>query len=129
MFFREADEDNAILTGVGREDIGESWCDDHEETILTQSPGRVLARGSAGEVLLCDEDLCAPVLRLVENEVRIGLACVGSFLNAPPVEEEKVAIAGALDALEKLLRDDLVRIDIGQRQRDGFGADDVDRLH
>src|SRR5580704_2621854 len=54
MFFREADEDNAILTGIGREDIGESWCDDHEETILTQSPGRVLARGPAGEVLLCD---------------------------------------------------------------------------
>jgi hypothetical protein len=89
----------------------------------------VLTRGPAGEVLLSDEDLGALVLRPVENEVGIGLACVGPFLNAAPVEEEKVAIAGALDALEKLLRDYLVRIDIGQRQRDGFGADDVDRLH
>ena len=33
-----------------------------------------------------------------------------------PVEEEEVAVAGALDALEELLGDDLVRVDVGQRQ-------------
>src|SRR5258707_15150729 len=92
LFFREADQDNAILTGIGGEDIGKSRRDDHEEPILTQSPGRVLARGPTGEVLLCDEDLGALVLRPVENEVGIGLACARPFLNAAPVEEEKVAI-------------------------------------
>src|SRR5260370_7550713 len=104
MFFREADEDDPILTGIGGEDIGKSRRDDHEETILTQSPGRVLARGPAGEVLLCDEDLSAQVLRSIENEVRIGLGGVGPFLNAPPVEEEKAPLPGAPHPLRNLPR-------------------------
>ncbi len=46
-----------------------------------------------------------------------------------PVVEEEVAVAGALDALEELLGDDLVRVDVGQRQRDGGGGEDVDGDH
>ncbi len=38
---------------------------------------------------------------LVEDEVRVGLARVGAVLNAAPVVEEEVAVAGALDALEE----------------------------
>ena len=40
------------------------------------------------------------------------LARVWSFLNAPPIVEQKRAIAGAFDPLEELLGDDLVGIDV-----------------
>ena len=54
---------------------------------------------------------------------------VGVVEVVAPVEEEEVAVAGALDALEELLGDDLVRVDVGQRQRDGGAGEDVDGLH
>ena len=69
------------------------------------------------------------VLGLVEDEVGVGLAGVGAFLDAAPVVEEELAVAGALDALEELLGDDLVRVDVGQRQRSGVRGEDVDGFH
>ena len=49
--------------------------------------------------------------RLVEDEVGLVLA---------PVEEQELAEAGALDALQELLRDDLVGVDVGAvERRDG----------
>ncbi len=69
------------------------------------------------------------VVVLVEDEVRMGLACVGAFLDAAPVVEEEFAVARALDALEELLGDDLVGVDVGQRQRYGFAGEDVDGFH
>ena len=47
--------------------------------------------------------------RFIESERRIGLA----LTQIPPIVEEKFAKARALDALEKLLGDYLVRIDVG----------------
>ena len=79
--------------------------------------------------LLGDEDLRARVARVVEDEGRVGLAGVGAVLDAAPVVEEEVAVAGALDALEELLGDDLVGVDVGQRQGDGGGGEDVDGDH
>jgi hypothetical protein len=40
-------------------------------------------------------------------------------LDAAPVEEEELAVAGALDALEELLGDDLVGVDVGAVERRG----------
>ena len=58
-----------------------------------------------------------------------GLAGVGAFLDAAPVVEEEVAVAGALDALEELLGDDLVGVDVGAVERDGVAGEDVDGMH
>ena len=80
----------------------------------------MLAGASAAEVFLGDEDLRALVVVLVEDELGVGLAGVGALLDAAPVVEEELAVAGALDALEELLGDDLVGVDVGQRQRGGF---------
>jgi hypothetical protein len=66
---------------------------------------------------------------LVEDEVGVRLACVGAVLNAAPVVEEEVAIAGALDALEELLGDDLIGVDVGAVERDGVAGEDVDGMH
>ena len=126
--FRQADENHAILAGVREEDIGEAGCDDGEETEVSKGPGGVLARTAAAEVLARDEDLRASVLRLVEREVGVGRAGVGAFLEPPPIEEEELAIARSLDALEELLGDDLVGVDIGDIEWGGGAGEDVDGL-
>ncbi len=125
----EDGEDEAVLSGVREEDVGEAGCDDGAEAVLMDRPGGVFARTAAAEVFLGDEDLRAVMVMLVEDELRVGLAGVGAFLDAAPVVEEKLAVAGALDALEELLGDDLVGVDVGQRQRSGFRGEDVDGFH
>ena len=67
--FGEADEDDAVLAGVGEEDVGEGGGDDGAEAVLVDGPGGVLAGGAAAEVALGEEDLGALVLGLVEDEV------------------------------------------------------------
>ncbi len=69
FFFGEAGEDDAVLAGVGVEDVGEGGGDDGEEAVLVEGPGGVLAGAAAAEVFLGDEDLRALVLGLVEDEV------------------------------------------------------------
>jgi hypothetical protein len=66
---------------------------------------------------------------LVEDEGLVGLARVGAFVDATPVIEEEVAVAGALDALEELLGDDLVGVDVGTVERDGLAGENVDGMH
>ena len=82
----------------------------------------MLAGTAAAEVFSGDEDLRALVMGLVEDEGFVGLAGVGAFLDAAPVEEEEVAVAGALDALEELLGDDLVGVDVGAVERGGVAV-------
>ncbi len=43
LFFGEAGEDNAVLAGVGEEDVGEGGGDDGAEAVLVNGPGGVLA--------------------------------------------------------------------------------------
>ena len=89
----------------------------------------MLARTAAAEVALGDEDLCAFVLGLVEDEVGVGGGVAGIVEVIAPVVEEEVAVAGSLDSLEELLGDDLVGVDVGKGQRRGFAGEDVDGLH
>ncbi len=96
-------EDDAVFAGVGEEDVGEGGGDDGAEAVLVDGPGGVLAGGAAAEVALGEEDLGALVLGLVEDEVGVGLAGVGTFLDAAPVVEEEVIVAGALDAFKNCL--------------------------
>ena len=65
----ERGEDDAVLAGVGEEDVGEAGRDDGAEAVLVDGPGGVLARAAAAEVFFGDEDLGALVLGLVEDEV------------------------------------------------------------
>src|SRR5579871_1149724 len=125
----EAAEDDAVFAGVREEDVGEAGCDDGAEAVLVDGPGGMLAGAATAEVLLGDEDLGTLVLGLVEDKVRVGLASGGAVLDAAPVVEEEVAVASALDALEKLLGDDLVGVDVRQRQRGGGGGKDIDGFH
>jgi len=44
LFFGKPSEDDAILTGVGVEDVGEGGCDDGEEAVLIQRPRCMFAQ-------------------------------------------------------------------------------------
>ena len=76
-------------------------------------PRRVLARGAAAEVLAGHQDAGALIAWIVQHKIWIGFA-VGV---EAPVKKEKFAEAGALDALQELLGDDLVGVDIGAIER------------
>jgi hypothetical protein len=69
---------------------------------------RVLARGAAAEVAAGEQDARVPRPRAVELEARV----------LAPVEEEELAEARALDPPQELLRDDLVRVDVGTVEHD-----------
>src|SRR5687768_16888487 len=99
----ERHRQQADLPGVRAEDVAERRRDDDLEAVVLERPGGVLARGAAAEVPARDEDRGARGVGAVELEVGV----------LDPVEEEKLAEAGATDALEELLRDDLVGVDVG----------------
>src|SRR5687767_13853135 len=89
----EADQKQAVLEAVVEEDIGEARRDHRLKTILEQCPRRVLARRSATEVLAREQDLRAPIARLVENEVRVqrprGIVHAGlAMVEIPPFVEQ-----------------------------------------
>src|SRR2546421_5054286 len=104
----ERDGQDAVLRAVVHEDVCEGGRDDGAEAVVEERPGRVLARGAAAEVAPGDEDGRATVARLVQDERRVGRA----VRIVAPVVEEELAEARALDALEELLRDDLVGVNV-----------------
>src|SRR6185312_5533901 len=96
------------------EDVGEARRDDRPEAVVLQSPRRVLAARAAAEVAPGHEDLVA-------RQVPVGLL--------GPVVEQELAEARALDALEELLGDDLVGVDVVALEHADPPRDRLDRLH
>ena len=73
----------------------------------------MLARRAAAEVAPGDEDGRASVARLVQDERGVGRA----VRRVAPVVEEELAEARPLHALEELLRDDLIRVNVRAVER------------
>src|SRR5438105_9478977 len=73
----------------------------------------MFSRRPTAEIASGYQDRSVAVWLAVEHEI-------GAFIAVwfvPPVVEEGAAIAGALDALQELLRDDLVGVNIGPIER------------
>jgi hypothetical protein len=85
----------------------------------------VLARGAAAEVAPGEKHGRAGELRPVELE----LGALRAVLVVAPVEERELPVAGAVDPLEELLRDDLVGVDVGPVEHRDAAADDASRVH
>src|SRR5436190_5173198 len=100
---RQDDRQEPGLDGVRPEDVAERRGDHDVEAVVVERPRRVLAGRAAAEVPAGDEDASAVVLRPPQLELGV----------LHPVVEEELAVPGALDALEELLRDDLVGVDVG----------------
>ena len=103
LLLGQRDRDEPDLRRVRREDVAERRRDDHLEAVVLERPGGVLARRAAAEVPSRDQDRRPGVLGSVQLEARI----------LAPVVEQELAVAGALDPLQELLRDDLVGVDVG----------------
>src|SRR5262249_38615722 len=93
------------------------------EAVVQQRPRRVLARRSAAEVVARDQDPGAAGLGAVEHEVGLLLP-VGA---EAPVAEQVLAQAVLAGGLEEAGRDDLVGVDVLDRQHDGARAEGLDR--
>ena len=119
LFIGKRDQQDAVLAGVGVEDIGEAGRDDHAKSVIVERPGCMLARRSAAEVFAGDENLRALVAGVVDLEVRV----------LTPVVKKEIAVAGALDALQKLLGNDLIRINVRAVERHHFRSVSAKRFH
>jgi energy-coupling factor transporter ATP-binding protein EcfA2 len=69
-FGTEANRQQTRFEAVGEKDIGEARRDHATDAVLVQRPDRVLARGTATEILPRQQDGRAPVARLVQAEFR-----------------------------------------------------------
>ena len=96
--------DDGRQAGVDRvlpEDVAERRREHCTEAAILERPGCVLARGAAAEVAPGEQDRRAWASMQLESGI------------LHPVEEEELAVPGALDPLQELLGDDLVRVDVG----------------
>mgnify|MGYP000750722315 CR=1 FL=1 len=125
ILLRQDDGQDAVLEAVVVEDVGERRGDDCPKSSILECPRCVFSRRSGTEVGAGDEDHRLGVLPAIEDEARVrltlGILC--------PIPEEERSKAGALNALEELLRNDLVGVDIGPRQGGHLTRDDGDGLH
>src|SRR5439155_7106029 len=110
---------NPRLQALRLEDVRERGRDEDLEAGLLQRPRRVLARRAAAEVAPREQDLRPGVGRVVQLEALV----------LAPVEEEAFCEAGARDALQELLRDDLVRVDVGPVEHGDATGRPAERLH
>src|SRR5207237_1161612 len=95
------------------------------KTEIAQRPCRVFAARAAAKIFAGDENLRALVARIVEHKVRNGIT--GRSL--PPIEKEKVPITRALDPLQELLGNNLVRVDIRPVERHRQRCECLEWLH
>src|SRR2546427_366585 len=87
-----------------------------------------LERRNRGLMSLDEADLVQAAEQAVPRE-GVDLETVGEALALPPVIEKEGAVAGALDALEELLGDDLVGVYVGAVEGRHAASDALDRLH
>ena len=73
----------------------------------------MLTRRATAEILFSHQNRSAGESRLVQYELGIR----ASVREKTPVEKKKLAETGSLDPLQKLLGNDLVRIDVRARER------------
>ena len=103
-------------------DIGKETAHDDAETVASNGPGGVFAARPATEVLACHEN-GARISGVVEHKV--FLRAVGVIA---PVAEKIVAKARLVGGFEETRRDDLVGVDVLQRERHAGAVYDVEFL-
>src|SRR5690349_13557394 len=119
------DRQDAVLEAVVAEDVGERRGQDRLHAPRRERPGRVLAGRPGAEVVADEQDPAPGHLRSIDDERRLLERTV---LLEPPVPEEGLGQPGLVRDLEIASRDDLVRVDVLGRDRDGAAREDGERL-
>src|SRR5450631_3019608 len=113
LVFGQGHREQPAAQRIAVEDVRERRGDDRAKALVLQCPHGVLARRAAAEVAPRHQNRAAAVRLHVEHEV----GTFGAAVVVAGVEEEEGPVAGALDALEELLGDDLVGVDVGSVKR------------
>src|SRR5580692_904273 len=66
--FAQDNGQHAVLHAIVGEDISERWCDEDTETEIFQRPDGMFSRRSATEILPHDQNTCAHIAGMVQNE-------------------------------------------------------------
>src|ERR1700731_1814586 len=103
----------SVLQTVVVKDIGEPRRDRRAEARVVEPPHRMLARTAASEIVARDQNRRALVARLVQHEILV-LAAVRI---TPPINKQPSLKPRPYHSLEKLLRNNLIGIDISPIQR------------
>src|SRR5690606_10938692 len=96
LFLSDLDRQDAVPEAVIVEDVGERGRDDAAGTEIKQAPRRMLARGTAADIVACNQNLSVAVAGLVQDEIRV-LRTV--FIEAH-FGEKSLAQTRALDRLQ-----------------------------
>ena len=95
------------------------------ESVLGERPGRVLPRRAAAEIRAGDQDRSARIARIVQDEVGVRRA----VRPPPPVVKQVPTEPCSFDALQKLLGDDLIGVDIPPEEGHHAAPMHAERLH
>src|SRR6266849_2182081 len=115
----QLDRHDAIAATVGEKDVREGRRDDRAEAVFRECPDGMFTRRAATEVRSGDQDRRALGRGIIELEPRLRA----------PVEKQAGAKTGALEAPQKLLRDDLIGVHVLAWQRGRFSPVTHERLH
>src|SRR6266566_3045250 len=115
----QLDRRDAIPATVGEEDVREGRRDDRAEAVFREGPDGMFTRRPATKVRSGDQDRRALGSRIIELEPRLRA----------PVEKQAGAKTGALEAAQKLFRDDLIGVHVLAWQRGRFSPVTHERLH
>src|SRR5918994_1111662 len=121
---RQLDREQPVLEGVVAEDVGEQGSEHRLDPERLEGPGGVLPRRPRPEVGPGEQDRPACHLRPVEDEALLGLAVAV----VAPVGEQPLAQPGLAGPLEEPGRDDLVGVDVVDRQGDQLAGERPQRL-
>ena len=110
---RNHNRQQRILQRIALENIRERSADHRAESILRQRPGSMLARTAASEVVAGQQNLRGLRLGLVQNEIRLRRS-VGVVA---PVAEKLIAQSVLRNRLQESRRNDLIRIDVVERNQ------------
>src|SRR2546430_7273534 len=109
---RQRDGKQSRLESVVAKDVGEARADHGAKTEIEQRPRRVLARGTAAEVVARQQYRRTERIRGVQRKVGARTSVVVHT----PIGEQMRAESATLDRFEEARRDDLVGVDVRRRQ-------------
>src|SRR5215218_436235 len=123
--FRHPGRQEAVVDRVRREDVAEARRDDAAHAVIDERVYGRFARRAGAEIPPGDKDAGARPRRPVERKLRPRLPC---GVEPHVVEQHRPVLLGA-GPLQEARRQDLVRVDVRERDRTGDAGDVTQRLH
>src|SRR5262249_18837646 len=119
------DRQQSVLEAVVPEDVCKRRADHRAKAEPQQRPGRMLARAAAAKIVSRYQNAGPVRARLVQNKLRLRIPA----RVIAPVAKQALAQTTLVGDLQEPRRNDLVRVDIINRQRDETGREGSNGIH